>query len=254
MRITFLGSGTSHGVPMIGCSCAVCCSVDPRDKRLRPSILVEEGDRTILVDTTPDLRTQALRAHLCRLDAVLITHTHADHIFGLDELRRLNHLMGAEIPVYGDAGALKDIRRIFEYIFVPTQMGGGKPRIRLIEATERFLVQDLPVQAIPVLHGALPILGYRFGNAAYVTDVSCIPPTSLQRLQGLDVLILDSVHPAPHPTHLGLQEALAVVDALQPRRTFLTHLSHLYSHATEETILPAHVRFAYDGLILEIAD
>jgi len=251
MRITFLGSGTSHGVPIIGCSCDVCRSQDPRNKRLRPSILVENEERHVLVDTTPDLRTQALRQGLTRVDAVLMTHTHADHVFGMDELRRFNDLMKAAIPVYGDERSLADIRRIFEYVFVPTQMGGGKPRLHLVPAPARFELCGLAVQAIPVLHGVLPILAYRFNDVAYVTDVSHIPPASMGQLLGLDILILDTVHPAPHATHFGLKQALEVITALGPRRAFLTHLSHKYDHAKTDAELPDRVRLAYDGLTLE---
>ncbi|NLI00775.1 MAG: MBL fold metallo-hydrolase [Chthonomonadales bacterium] len=250
MEITFLGSGTSHGVPMIGCTCPVCTSPDPRNKRFRPSIRVENGGRYILVDTTPDLRMQALTFGVTRVDAVLITHTHADHIFGMDELRRFNALMHCEIPVYGDERSLADIRRIYEYVFVPTQKGGGKPKIRLHEAPERFELCGLEVQALPVFHGVLPILAYRFDDCAYVTDVSRIPDASMERLRGLDILILDTVHPKPHATHFGIREALAVVKELRPRRTFFTHLSHHYEHEQTNALLPENVRLAHDGLVL----
>jgi len=251
MRITFLGSGTSHGVPLIGCSCPVCTSTDPRNERLRPSIMVENGGRCILVDTTPDLRLQALRQHVLRVDAVLITHTHADHIFGMDELRRFNQLIGDVIPVYGSDQSLDDIRRIYRYVFVPTQEGGGKPKLRLERVPERFDLFGLRVTSIPVFHGVLPVLAYRFNDAAYVTDVSRIPPESMALLRGLDVLILDAVQPKPHATHFGLQEALAAIEQLQPRRAFLTHLSHRFDHQTTNDRLPAHVRLAYDGLVVE---
>jgi phosphoribosyl 1,2-cyclic phosphate phosphodiesterase len=251
MRITFLGSGTSHGVPMIGCDCPVCSSPNPRNKRFRPSILVENDGRFILVDTTPELRMQALTFGVRRVDAVLITHTHADHIFGMDELRRFNDLMGCFIPVYGDPSALADIRRIFEYVFVPTQEGGGKPRIKLEPVPDRFELCGLDVQAIPVYHGALPILAYRFNDCAYVTDVNRIPEPSMERLRGLDTLILDTVRPKPHATHFGLQQALDVVEELRPRRAFFTHLSHHYEHEATNRILPDHVRLAHDGLIIE---
>ena len=250
MQITFLGSGTSHGVPMIGCPCAVCTSDNPRNKRFRPSILVENEGRCILVDTTPDLRMQALTFGVNRVDAVLITHTHADHIFGMDELRRFNALVGAEIPVFGDERSLSDIRRIFEYVFVPTQEGGGKPKIRLERAPDRFTMFGLDVQSLPVFHGVLPILAYRFNDCAYVTDVSSIPEETMERLSGLDILILDTVRPKPHQTHFGLDQALAVVDELKPTRTFFTHLSHHYEHDETNALLPEHVRLAHDGLVL----
>lgn len=252
MRITVLGSGTSHGVPVIGCTCAVCRSDNPRNKRFRPSILVENEGRCILVDTTPDLRAQALTFDVRRIDAVLITHTHADHIFGLDELRCFNALQGAPIPVYGTPDVLDDIQRIFRYIFVPTQYGGGKPNLLLEPVPSRWTLFGMQMQAIPVLHGRLPVTAYRFDNFAYVTDVSSIPPESMERLRGLDVLILDTVHPPPHPTHFGLAEALQVVQELRPRRTYFTHLSHHYDHEATNARLPDGVELAYDGLRLTV--
>jgi len=203
------------------------------------------------VDTTPELRMQALTFGVTRVDAVLITHTHADHIFGMDELRRFNALMGCEIPVIGDEKSLADIRRIFEYVFVPTQAGGGKPRIALHRAPERFELCGLDVQAIPVFHGVMPILAYRFNDCAYVTDVSRIPEESMARLRGLDVLILDTVRPKPHATHFGLQQALDAIAELAPSRAFLTHLSHRYEHEETNRRLPPNVRLAHDGLVVE---
>ncbi len=239
---------------MIGCSCSVCTSSDPHNKRFRPSILVEHEGRCILVDTTPELRLQALTFGVTRVDAVLITHTHADHIFGMDELRRFNDLMGCDIPVYGDERSLADIRRIYEYVFVPTQQGGGTPRIRLEAMPERMRLFGLDVSALPVFHGMLPILAYRFNDCAYVTDVSRIPDDTMEKLTGLDVLILDTVRPKPHETHFGLNQALDVVAALRPRRTFFTHLSHKYDHEETNRRLPDNVRLAYDGLVVEAQD
>lgn len=229
----------------------MCTSTNPRNKRFRPSILVENEGRAILVDTTPELRMQALTFGMTRVDAVLITHTHADHIFGMDELRRFNALIGAEIPVFGDERSLADIRRIFEYVFVPTQEGGGKPKIRLEPAPDRFSLFGLDVQSLPVFHGVMPILAYRFDDCAYVTDVSRIPDETMERLRGLDILILDTVRPKPHKTHFGLAQALAVVDELQPRCAYFTHLSHHYDHDETNAILPENVRLAHDGLVLE---
>lgn len=252
MRLTFLGSGTSHGVPMIGCECDVCTSADPRNRRYRPSIYVEHEGHGILVDTTPDFRTQALTFGVRRVDAVLITHTHADHIFGMDDLRRFNDLQGTEIPLFGSEATLRDVRRIFEYIFVPTQEGGGKPRIDLRLAQDRWNLFGLAVQALPVFHGALEVTAYRFDRIAYVTDVSFIPPESMARLTDLDVLILDTVRPTPHPTHFGLEQALAVIEQLAPRQAFLTHLSHHYDHEKTNRLLPPKVRLAHDGLVLDL--
>src|SRR5687767_2292364 len=212
MKVTVLGSGTSHGVPMIGCACPVCLSPNPKNKRFRPSIAVENQGNVILVDTTPELRLQSLAVDLKRVDAVLMTHTHADHVFGLDDLRRFNDLTGQEIPVYGDAATLADIRRIFQYIFTETQAGGGKPRIALHEVPESFEMFGLRIQSFYVLHGRLPVLAYRFDDFAYVTDVNFIPQESMDKLHNLDLLILDAVRPDPHETHFGLYEALEIVE------------------------------------------
>lgn len=257
MEIIVLGSGTSHGVPMIGCRCAVCRSDNPKNRRTRPSVVVRTGAGAILVDTTPELRMQSLAVGLDWIDAVLFTHTHADHIFGLDDLRRFNDLTGQEIPVYGDADTLAAIRRIFPYIFMETQAGGGKPRLVLHEVPSDFVLRGVRIRSFYVMHGTLPVLAYRFDtlateespgvSAAYVTDVSYIPPESMQMLYGLDLLILDAVRPDPHPTHFGLEQALEVVTSVKPCRTLLTHLSHRFEHEETNAKLPATVELAYDG-------
>src|SRR5579884_621084 len=225
MEIIVLGSGTSHGVPMIGCDCAVCRSENPKNKRTRPSILVRNAGHAILVDTTPELRLQALVNDVRRVDAVLFTHTHADHIFGLDDLRRFNDLSGEEIPIYGDSATLADIRRIYPYVFTETQAGGGKPRLSLHEVERQFELFGLRIRSFYVQHGSLPVLAYRFDqpgdppkSAAYVTDVSYIPPESFAELADLDLLILDAVRFEPHPTHFGLYQALDVALRLKPRQ------------------------------------
>ena len=247
MKVTILGSGTSHGVPMIGCDCAVCRSPHPKNRRFRPSIAVENDGKVILVDTTPELRLQSLAVGLNRVDSVLITHTHADHIFGLDDLRRFNDLTDQEIPVYGDAQTLDDIRRIFRYIFTETQVGGGKPRLTLHEVPESFELHGIRIQSFYVLHGRLPVLAYRFNDFAYVTDVNYIPQESMGKLRNLDLLILDAVRPKPHETHFGLGQALAVVEVLKPKRTLFTHLSHKFEHDSTNAELPPHAQLAYDG-------
>jgi phosphoribosyl 1,2-cyclic phosphate phosphodiesterase len=257
MEILILGSGTSHGVPMIGCECAVCKSTNPKNKRFRPSILVSNQGKNILIDTGPELRMQALAFGLRQIDAVLYTHTHADHIFGLDDLRRFNDLADAEIPVFGDAEILDDIRRIYPYIFKQTQLAGGKPRISLNLVQPDFEMFGLRIRSFYVMHGRLKVLAYRFDAAgdaesppcaaAYVTDVSLIPEESMYLLEGLDLLILDAVRFDPHPTHFGLYQALDVIARVKPKQALLTHLSHHFEHDTVNATLPAEVKLAYDG-------
>ena len=247
MRVTILGSGTSHGVPMIGCRCEVCTSPNPRDKRFRPSIAVENQGKVILVDTTPELRVQSLAVGLDRVDAVLITHTHADHIFGLDDLRRFNDLTGDVIPVYGDRGSLDDIRRIFPYIFDPPQQGGGTPKIDLRLVPESFDLFGIHIDSFSVMHGALPVLAFRFDNAAYVTDTNHIPAESMEKLRGLDLLIIDAVRYEPHSTHYGLWQAVEVADQLKAKQVLFTHLSHHFDHDRTNSELPSHMELAFDG-------
>jgi phosphoribosyl 1,2-cyclic phosphate phosphodiesterase len=254
MKVTFLGTGTSTGVPSIGCKCETCTSEDPRDKRLRVSILIEQSGQIVLVDTSTDFRQQALRKGISWLDAVMVTHCHADHIFGLDDIRPLNFRHGA-LGVYANAQAWKDIRRIFQYIFEPSHFGGGLPQIvaHLVEPGAPFcLGRDLEVTPLEVIHGRLPVMAYRFNDLAYVTDLSEIPPATMEGLRDLDVLILDCLRFAPHPTHLSLDRALAYIDDLRPRRTYLTHLAHDVKYARDSSVLPDGIQFAHDGL--EISD
>ncbi len=252
MRVIVLGSGTSHGVPMIGCTCEVCLSTNPKNKRFRPSVAVQNGDKTILVDTTPELRMQSLAVGLSRVDAVLYTHTHADHIFGLDDLRRFNDLSGEEIPVYGDRETLDDIRRIYPYIFKDTQVGGGKPRLSLHEMPSEFELFGVKIQSFYVMHGKLPVLAFRFGGFGYVTDVNHIPDEAMAKLHGLELLILDAVRFDPHVTHFGLYEALDVVKVLQPKQTLFTHLSHRFDHDAVNADLPPGCALAFDGQVVDL--
>jgi phosphoribosyl 1,2-cyclic phosphate phosphodiesterase len=253
VRITFLGTGTSHGVPMIGCECSTCHSADPRDARLRPSIYVESGAARVLVDAGPDLRAQALRHGIARVDAILFTHGHADHILGIDDVRRFNALARAPMPCFGDAATLDDIRRMFSYVFDPaTPKGGGLPLLdlRLIEGP--LTIGDLDVTPVPVDHGARPILGYRFGAVAYLTDCNRIPEASWPLLEGLDLLVLDALRIRPHPTHFSLDEAVAAAARIGARRTFFTHMCHDLQHAATDARLPSGMALAYDGLVLQL--
>lgn len=254
IQVIVLGCGTSHGVPAVGCGCAVCCSVDPRDRRTRCGVAVRVAGKTLLIDAPPELRQQVVRSHITRVDALLFTHSHADHIFGLDDVRRYNDVLEGEMPVYARRDVLEDLERAFRYVFTETQAGGGKPKLALtpIDA-DRFEAAGVRVEAIPVFHGELPITSYRFGDFAYVTDVSRIPEKSLARLCGLDLLILGALRPAPpHPTHFTFSEALSVVERLAPRRTYFTHMTHDVSYRETGATLPDAVRLAYDGLVLEV--
>jgi phosphoribosyl 1,2-cyclic phosphate phosphodiesterase len=252
-RATFLGTGTSHGVPMIGCRCATCTSDDPRDQRLRPSILIEmDGGPSLLVDTAPDLRTQALRHDVRRVDAVLFTHPHADHLLGLDEIRRYNHLQRSTIPCYGNEGTLAEVRRVFAYAFEPRQQGGGVPRLELVPVSGPFEVAGTRVVPVPVLHGRLPIHGYRVGSFAYVTDCSAIPDAVWPVLEGLDLLVIGALRYTPHPTHFTVAQALEVIARVRPARALLTHIAHDLRHAEASAALPGGVGLAYDGLVVPV--
>jgi phosphoribosyl 1,2-cyclic phosphate phosphodiesterase len=253
-RVTFLGTGTSHGVPMVGCDCATCRSTDSRDKRLRPSIYLEvAGGPAVLVDTGTDLRQQALTCGISRVDAILFTHSHADHIMGLDEVRRFNAIQRAAIPAYADAHTAADIRRTFHYIFnPPEQKGGGVPQIDLHTIEGPFDFRGLSIVPVTVFHGSRPILGFRFGTFAYLTDCNRIPDQSWPLLQGVDVLVLDALRHRAHPTHFTVAEALEVVARLGPQQTYLTHICHDLPHAATNASLPAGVALAYDGLRLDI--
>ncbi len=250
MKLTFLGTGTSTGVPSIGCECETCLSTDRRDKRLRVSVLIEHDRQTVLVDTSADFRQQALRQGLKHLDAVLITHCHADHIFGLDDIRPLNFRHGA-LGVYANERAWHDIRRIFQYVFEPTHFGGGLPQVlaHTVEAGAPFsLGRNLRVLPLEVIHGRLPVIAYRFNDFAYATDLSEIPPPTMEGLRDLEVLVLDCLRIRAHPTHLSLDRALAYIEELRPRRAYLTHIAHDLKHARDSALLPDGVEFAYDGL------
>ena len=254
MRVTFLGTGTSHGVPMIGCRCAVCTSADPRDKRWRPSIYIEaDTGGKLLVDTGPDLRAQALAFGVARVDAILYTHGHADHVVGLDDVRRFNALQGRAIPCYADARTQDEIRRMFSYAFDPeSPKGGGIPDVEMRGIDAEFEAAGTHVTAVPVYHGQRIVQGFRIGAFAYLTDCSRIPSDSWRLLDGVDVLVLDALRERPHPTHFSLTEAVAAAERIGARQTLFTHIAHDLGHERVCARLPSSMSLAYDGQTVDL--
>jgi phosphoribosyl 1,2-cyclic phosphate phosphodiesterase len=261
--LTVLGSGTSMGVPTIGCDCAVCTSSDPHDRRTRPSIMVQWDDpdpaadsarRTVLIDTTPDFREQAIREHITRIDAIIYTHGHADHILGLDDVRPLSFPRvtgGKKIPLYASDNTAQVLRSVFRYIFEADYKYGGLAQVELQPVNGPIEIFGAKFTPMPVLHGDVPIDAFRFGSAAYLTDFSTVPDETLAQLQGLDILFLDALRHHPHPTHSTVENSLTIVEQLKPRRTFFTHISHDLPHEATNAALPENVRLAHDGLKLE---
>jgi phosphoribosyl 1,2-cyclic phosphate phosphodiesterase len=250
--LTVLGSGTSMGVPTIGCDCAVCHSSDPHDHRTRPSVLVEYSGHSVLIDTTPDFRQQAIRENIRHLDAVLYTHTHADHILGLDDLRPLSFAHKPNrLPLYAHPDAAELIRNMFRYIFDANYKFGGLPLVEMKTIDGPIELFGAQFEPVTLIHGDAEIYGFRFGSAAYLTDHSAIPDSSLARLQNLDILFLDALRYKPHPTHSTVEESLRTVDRLKPRRAFFTHICHDLPHVQTNASLPGNVRLSYDGMKLE---
>jgi phosphoribosyl 1,2-cyclic phosphate phosphodiesterase len=247
-----MGSGTSMGVPTIGCECRVCHSSDPRDRRTRPSVLVEYDGHFILIDTTPDFREQAIRERLRRLDAVLYTHAHADHILGLDDLRPLTfHRPNGKIPLYAHERTGQLLRSVFRYIFDSDYKYGGLAQVELHTISGPVELFGVTFEPIVVLHGDAEIYGFRFGSAAYLTDFSEIPQPSMARLHGLDILFLDALRYKPHPTHSTVENSVRIARELNARRTFFTHICHDLPHEATNARLPENVRLSYDGMKLE---
>ncbi len=251
MKVTFLGTGTSQGVPVIGCTCEVCTSLDFRDKRLRTSILIGTGDQTFVIDTGPDFRQQMLRENVSRVDAVIFTHAHRDHTAGLDDVRAYNFLHSMDMPVYGTAAVLDQIKTEYAYAFAGPYYP-GIPRLNLHTIDSRdFTVNGVAIRPLPVFHMKLPVLGFRFDNFSYITDANSIPDETLDKLAGTEVLVLNALQREPHISHFNLKEALDMVERIKPRKTYFTHISHkLGLHAKVSDELPDNVVLAYDGLQL----
>jgi phosphoribosyl 1,2-cyclic phosphate phosphodiesterase len=253
MRLTFLGTGTSHGVPMIACGCEVCRSVDPHDKRLRSSVILQtDGGRAILIDAGPDFRQQMLREHITCLDAILLTHEHKDHIGGLDDVRAFNHFMQRSIPVYANEKTIAAVRHDYAYAFAKGRYA-GLPEMKLHNITEEpFLAAGITIAPICGLHYRLPVLGFRIADTVYITDMNYLPPASIQRIKGCKTLIINALRKEKHASHFTLDEALQIIDAAKPARAYLTHISHQMGLHTEvQKELPPNVFLAYDGLTLE---
>lgn len=257
LAITFLGTGTSQGVPFVACDCVVCCSDDPRDKRLRSSILVEAPDTVFLIDTTPDLRAQALRHNLRRIDAAVFTHAHTDHIAGFDDLRRFCEVQDRPMPVHASPRTMSDIRRMFYYAFDGQHVHRNYVRPEPHEILGPFSIGSVGLIPAEVPHGKILVNGYilsRSGRnlAAYFSDCHHVPPGIIEAIRGIPVLMIDALRHEPHPSHLSLGEALAVARAAEAKLTFLTHIGHDLGHEATEKLLPPDVRLAYDGLRIEI--
>ncbi len=253
MRIVFLGTGTSYGTPMIGCDCMVCESDDPKNKRLRSSIQVSYNGRSVIVDTSPDLRLQVLNNGVDRVDAILFTHYHADHLFGLDDVRIFNSIQKSSIPCYSLPSTIDFIRKSFHYIFDPnTPRGGGLPQLSLCPIEETFTLFDENVVPVPVMHGDLDIIGFRWDKFAYITDCSYMPDSSIKLIEGVDVLVLNALRYRPHITHNSISDSLDLIKRINPKKAYLTHMSHDVEHESLNKTLPDNINLAYDGLVLDV--
>ncbi len=252
-RVTILGSGTSNGVPAIGCDCPVCTSPNPKDRRRRACVRVQRGETSILIDTPPDLRESALAYDVRKVDGVLFTHEHADHIFGCDDLRPYNYINGGKtIPAYGHPRTIDRLRSVFDYFEHPIQKGGGVPHVAFTPLEGTVRIGEVAAEAVPVYHGKLVVYGYRIGCFAYVNDTNRMPDEALERLQGLDTLFLDALRHRPHETHFTVEEAVEVIQRLAPRRAYLVHMTHDLDHDATNAALPEGIELAYDGLVVDI--
>ncbi len=252
MRLIILGCGTSTGVPVIACRCGICTSDDPRNRRTRSSLLIQVKGKNVLIDTSTDLRAQSLAHGLDRIDAVLFTHPHADHIHGIDDLRAFNLAQGSSIPCYGSVFTIKRIRVMFDYIFRDDLNDGWKPNLTTTAVEAPFELYGVRITPIPIYHGQTEIFGYRIKDMAYLTDCSSIPAESFRLLKGLDLLILGALRHKPHPTHFSIDQAVEASEAVKPKRTVLTHLSHGLDYPKDNPALPKGIELAYDGMQIDL--
>ncbi len=263
MKVTFLGTGTSYGIPMIGCECSVCTSDNPKNSRTRSSILISEREYSILIDAATELRIQCLKNNMKKVDAVLLTHSHADHVLGLDDLRHFNLKQKTNIPVYGSKETVNKIYKMFSYVFEETLSNGSKPKFTLKPINGILNISGLEIIPIEVIHGQEKVTAYRLNKGAdiktsttatfaYVTDVSQIPPDSMAKLMGLDLLILDALRMYPHEKHFNIEQAVEIVAKLKPKQALFTHIAHELEHEKTNNILPMGIKLAYDGLTVEV--
>jgi phosphoribosyl 1,2-cyclic phosphate phosphodiesterase len=255
VQITLLGTGTSQGIPVIGCRCKVCASTDQKDKRLRTSAFIQIGDIGLLIDIGPDFRAQMLANQLDDIHAILVTHEHNDHVSGLDDIRPVNFIHQRDMPVYCSARTLTELEKRFYYAFDPAYQYPGKPRVHgiPIDGLDQLIVEGVPVKPILVDHGGLDVFGFRIGRLAYITDAKTIPENSMNELMGLDVLVLNALRVKSHVTHLNIEEAVDICGKLKPKQCFLTHISHdMGCHADVNKLLPPNIRLGYDGQTIKL--
>lgn len=252
MRITFLGTGTSHGVPVIACDCKICQSSNPKNKRMRASIHIKSKKYNLLIDTPPEMRLELINNNIRHVDSVLMTHAHADHIMGFDDIRALNWFQRKEMPVYADHKTAKHIKKVFPYIFSKKNMGGGIPQVILKEMKQELILKDLNIKAVPIYHGNNQILAYRINNFAYLTDCSKIPKSSFRLLEGVEYAAIDALRFKEHPTHMSVDQAVDLINQLGLKQGYLTHISHKLDHEKLDRYLPKHISPAYDGLVINI--
>jgi phosphoribosyl 1,2-cyclic phosphate phosphodiesterase len=252
MEILFLGTGTSHGVPLIGCSCATCLSTNPRNKRLRTSVLVTVQGKKILIDTSTDFRQQCLRYHIDQIDGILFTHHHADHIFGLDDTRVFNKIQKKRMMCYGSPATIAKLRHVYSYVFEYPDIPGGIPMIEFIAVNDRFDLFGIPIVPIEIMHGSLPVFAYRIGDFIYATDCNSIPEQSRAKFAGADVIVLDCLGFDAHPTHFSLDQAIEMAIRLKAKQTYFTHMAHRIEHEAVSKMLPSNIALAYDGLQIDL--